>query len=78
MPTSPRAVFFDVDGVLLDSLPQHLQICHDKAIEFGLKLKIPTVDQFRQLIRRGVKVSPDALLLSRCRPSRRFCGACSC
>jgi HAD superfamily hydrolase (TIGR01549 family) len=58
MPTSPRAVFFDVDGVLLDSLPQHLQICHDKAIEFGLKLKIPTVDQFRQLIRRGVKVSP--------------------
>jgi HAD superfamily hydrolase (TIGR01549 family) len=58
MPTSPRAVFFDVDGVLLDSLPQHLQICHDKAIEFGLKLKIPTVDQFRQLIRGGVKVSP--------------------
>jgi N-acetyl-D-muramate 6-phosphate phosphatase len=58
MPTCPRAVFFDVDGVLVDSLPQHLQICHDKAIEFGLKLKIPTVDEFRQLIRRGTKVSP--------------------
>ena len=58
MPTFPRAVFFDVDGVLVDSLPQHLQICHDKAIEFGLKLKIPTVDEFRQLIRRGTKVSP--------------------
>jgi phosphoglycolate phosphatase len=58
MPTCPRAVFFDVDGVLLDSLPQHLQICHDKAVEFGLKLKIPSVDEFRQLVRRGTKVSP--------------------
>jgi phosphoglycolate phosphatase-like HAD superfamily hydrolase len=58
MITSPRAVFFDVDGVLVDSLPQHLQICHDKAMEFGLNLKIPTVDEFRQLIRRGTKVSP--------------------
>src|SRR5262249_29474188 len=27
-------VFFDVDGVLLDSLPQHLRICADKASEF--------------------------------------------
>ena len=58
MPTCPRAVFFDVDGVLVDSLPQHLQICHDKAVEFGLKLKIPSVDEFRQLVRRGTKVSP--------------------
>src|SRR6516162_11680517 len=58
MPTLPRAVFFDVDGVLVDSLPQHLQICRDKAVEFGLKLKIPTVDEFRQLVRRGTKVSP--------------------
>jgi phosphoglycolate phosphatase-like HAD superfamily hydrolase len=58
MPTSPRAVFFDVDGVLVDSLPQHLQICHDKAVEFGLKLKIPTVNEFRQIIRRGTKISP--------------------
>jgi phosphoglycolate phosphatase-like HAD superfamily hydrolase len=58
MAISPRAVFFDVDGVLVDSLPQHLQICRDKATEFGLKLKIPTVDEFRQLVRRGTKVSP--------------------
>ena len=58
MSTCPRAVFFDVDGVLVDSLPQHLQICRDKAVEFGLKLKIPTVDEFRQLVRRGTKVSP--------------------
>jgi phosphoglycolate phosphatase-like HAD superfamily hydrolase len=58
MITFPGAVFFDVDGVLVDSLPQHLQICHDKAIEFGLKLRIPTVEEFRRLIRRGIKVSP--------------------
>ena len=53
-----RAVFFDVDGVLIDSLPQHRQICRDKAIEFGLKLKIPSVDEFRGLVSRGTKVSP--------------------
>jgi phosphoglycolate phosphatase-like HAD superfamily hydrolase len=54
----PKAVFFDVDGVLVDSLPQHLKICRDKASEFGLKLSIPTVEEFRELVRRGVKVSP--------------------
>jgi HAD superfamily hydrolase (TIGR01509 family) len=58
MPASLRAVFFDVDGVLIDSLPQHLQICGDKAMEFGLRLKIPNIDEFRELVRRGVKVSP--------------------
>jgi phosphoglycolate phosphatase len=58
MPTFSHAVFFDVDGVLVDSLPQHLKICRDKAMEFGLKLNIPSVDEFRQLVRRGTKVSP--------------------
>jgi phosphoglycolate phosphatase-like HAD superfamily hydrolase len=58
MQVLPRAVFFDVDGVLLDSLPQHLQICQDEAVKFGLNLKIPTVNEFRQLVARGVKVSP--------------------
>jgi phosphoglycolate phosphatase len=58
MPVSLRAVFFDVDGVLIDSLPQHLQICRDKAMEFGLTLKTPNVDEFRGLVRRGIKVSP--------------------
>ncbi len=53
-----QAVFFDVDGVLIDSLPQHLQICRDKAAEFGLRLDVPTVEEFRDLVRRGVKVSP--------------------
>jgi phosphoglycolate phosphatase-like HAD superfamily hydrolase len=53
-----EAVFFDIDGVLLDSLPQHLQICRDKAAEYGLKLQIPSVQQFREMIRRGTRVSP--------------------
>jgi len=58
MPASPKAVFFDVDGVLIDSLPQHLQICRDKAKEFGLRLEITNVNEFRELVRRGIKVSP--------------------
>lgn len=58
MPAFPKAVFFDVDGVLIDSLPQHLQICRDEAAAFGLDLKIPSVEEFREMIRRGVKVSP--------------------
>jgi phosphoglycolate phosphatase len=53
-----RAVFLDVDGVLLDSLPQHLAICADKAREFGLHLRIPDVGAFRRLVASGVKVSP--------------------
>jgi phosphoglycolate phosphatase len=58
MPLPVKAVLFDVDGVLLDSLPEHLRICRDKATEFGLKLTIPTVDEFRGLVGSGVKVSP--------------------
>lgn len=58
MVASLQAAFFDVDGVLLDSLPQHLQICRDKAAEFGLKLEEPNADQFRAMVSRGTKVSP--------------------
>lgn len=53
-----RAVFFDVDGVLLDSLPQHLAICADKAREFDLDLAIPDAAAFRRLLASGVSVSP--------------------
>jgi phosphoglycolate phosphatase len=53
-----EAIFFDVDGVLLDSLEAHLQICRDKAREFGLKLRIPTVVEFRELVRHGAVISP--------------------
>lgn len=54
----PRAAFFDVDGVLVDSLPQHLQVCRDKAQEFGLALSIPGTEQMRRRISHGLKVSP--------------------
>lgn len=49
---------FDLDGVLLDSLSSHLQICKDKSKEYGLGLSIPNVEDFRSLVRKGVKISP--------------------
>ncbi|MDD5634875.1 MAG: HAD hydrolase-like protein [Candidatus Omnitrophica bacterium] len=52
------AVLFDVDGVLLDSLTPHLQICKDKNEEYGLGLTIPHTDDFRSMVRKGVKISP--------------------
>jgi phosphoglycolate phosphatase-like HAD superfamily hydrolase len=51
-------VVFDIDGVLLDSLEPHLQICRDKNKEYGLGLKIPSADEFRQIVRKGTKISP--------------------
>ena len=51
-------VIFDVDGVLLDSLTSHLQICENKNVEYGLGLLIPTADNFRTMVRQGVKISP--------------------
>lgn len=54
-----KAVFFDVDGVLLDSLPQHLKFCADKAREYGLKqVDEPTVQDFKHMIANGIPVSP--------------------
>lgn len=53
-----RAVFFDVDGVLLDSLAAHLRICEDKSREYGLNLRIPDAREFKRLARRGVRISP--------------------
>lgn len=53
-----KAVFFDIDGVLLDSLPQHLAICRDEAAKFGLNLTIPSVEEFRHIVSTGTKVSP--------------------
>jgi phosphoglycolate phosphatase len=52
------SVIFDVDGVLLDSLTPHLRICEDKNREYGLGLSIPGADDFRKMVRRGVKISP--------------------
>jgi phosphoglycolate phosphatase len=53
-----NAIFFDVDGVLIDSLESHLQICRDKSREFDLNLKIPDASAFREMVRRGVPISP--------------------
>jgi phosphoglycolate phosphatase-like HAD superfamily hydrolase len=53
-----KAAFFDVDGVLLDSLPQHLAIALDKSIQYGLSVQIPGVAQFREMIAGGAVVSP--------------------
>jgi len=52
------AIFFDVDGVLIDSLEAHLQICRDKSREFGLNIAIPEAHGFREIVRSGVSVSP--------------------
>jgi phosphoglycolate phosphatase-like HAD superfamily hydrolase len=55
---STRFVLFDVDGVLLDSLGPHLQICEDKGREYGLDLRIPTKDELCAMIKAGVPISP--------------------
>jgi phosphoglycolate phosphatase-like HAD superfamily hydrolase len=54
----PKAVFFDVDGVLLDSLPAHLKICEDLSQQYGLGLKIPSPEEFKQRAQKGVRISP--------------------
>jgi phosphoglycolate phosphatase len=51
-------VLFDVDGVLLDSLAPHLQICRDKSREYGLDLAIPSEAELCTMIKRGVVISP--------------------
>lgn len=56
--TQLKAVFFDVDGVLLDSLPPHLAICRDLNTRYGLGLPIPTAEAFKQMARCGVPISP--------------------
>jgi phosphoglycolate phosphatase-like HAD superfamily hydrolase len=53
-----RLVLFDVDGVLLDSLAPHLQICQDKSREYGLDLAIPSEAELCTMIKQGVVISP--------------------
>ncbi|HKS58206.1 MAG TPA: HAD family hydrolase [Steroidobacteraceae bacterium] len=53
-----KAIFFDVDGVLVDSLASHLAICRDKSREFKLDLQIPDATQLRAMVARGVTISP--------------------
>jgi HAD superfamily hydrolase (TIGR01549 family) len=58
-PKSLKAVFFDVDGVLVDSLTAHLAICADLRNEFRLELQVPSPTDFKEkIVRRGIKISP--------------------
>ncbi|NQU60554.1 MAG: HAD family hydrolase [Rhodospirillales bacterium] len=51
-----KAVFFDVDGVLLDTLPAHIQVCKNLAEKNEpLKRSIPTAKEFKKKIVRGDK-----------------------
>ena len=57
--TVQGAVFFDVDGVLLDSLPQHLAYCSQKAKQYGLlDVRVPSVHEFKRRVAAGTRVSP--------------------
>lgn len=53
-----QAIFFDVDGVLIDSLEAHLAVCRDKSREFGLNLDVPQAAQLRERVARGAVISP--------------------
>src|SRR6478735_8396639 len=58
MTPGTRLALFDADGVLLDSLSPHLQICADKSREFNLGLTIPSPEEMKAMIRRKVRISP--------------------
>ena len=53
-----RAIFFDVDGVLLDSLPAHLKICEDQARRLSLAIDVPSPAAFRAMVAAGATISP--------------------
>lgn len=59
IPSEIQIIFFDVDGVLVDSLSQHLAICRDKSREFGLDQRnVPDIVRFREMVDSGIRVSP--------------------
>ena len=53
-----RVVLFDVDGVLVDSLRAHLQVCEDLREAYSLNIRIPTPGEFRSIARSGTRISP--------------------
>jgi phosphoglycolate phosphatase len=52
-----KAVFFDVDGVLVDSLEPHLQVTRDLGAEYGLTVNVPSAQRFKAIVRHQ-SVSP--------------------
>jgi phosphoglycolate phosphatase len=54
-----KLVLFDADGVLIDSLIQHLKICRDLAQKLEVRnAKIPNPNQFRKIVQKGTVISP--------------------
>lgn len=58
--SATHAVLFDVDGVLLDSLSAHLQICRDLGRRWGVPVNVPDEEGIRALARGGTKISPQS------------------
>ena len=67
-PKEPRVVLFDMDGVLVDSMPIHALTWHDTAIKYGLKAEreefynyegMKGSDTIELLYRRTFGVDPD-------------------
>ncbi|MCW8915282.1 MAG: HAD family hydrolase [Magnetovibrio sp.] len=58
-PPKIKAVFFDVDGVLLNSLPEHIKACEQLNAEYTLDLSIPNAKEFKnKIVRAGIQVAP--------------------
>jgi len=55
-----HAVLFDVDGVLLESLSSHLQICRDLGRDWGVPVHVPDEEGIRAMARGGTKISPQS------------------
>jgi phosphoglycolate phosphatase-like HAD superfamily hydrolase len=53
-----EVAIFDVDGVLLDSLEAHLQVCRDEARRMDLHISVPDASMFRARVARGAVISP--------------------
>ena len=51
-------VLFDVDGVLLNSLPAHLKISEDLASRYDLGPFIPDEEEMKRRVRKPTKISP--------------------
>ena len=53
-----KAIVFDVDGVLVDSLSAHLRMCRDLVEKFSLDIVVPSEEEFRQIVQSGASISP--------------------